>query len=255
MNLPNSITLTRLIMIPLIIFFYLANFIPFGKLVAGILFIVACLTDFLDGYVARKYNKVTTLGKFFDSIADKVLVMTGLVLIVSAPIIGATPLVYPAWLGIVCAIIILAREFIVSALRQLAAAKGIVLAADMGGKVKATAQYIVITLYMIMAFVKTDLIDQTAKEPLSISIINFAFMILLIATTFLTIYSGASYIIRNIKVFNDKDEKIKKDEIEIENFSAQNETLENEFNNDETEKGEDVLTEQEQINKNKKNKK
>lgn len=221
MNLPNSITLSRLLMIPLIIFFYLADFIPFGRLVAAILFLVACLTDFLDGYVARKYNKVTTLGKFFDSIADKVLVMTGLILIVSAPIIGSAPVVYPAWLGIVCAIIILAREFIVSALRQLAAAKGIVLAADMGGKIKATAQYIVITLFMVLAFVKTDLLVQTSKEPLSISIINFVLMILLIATTFLTIYSGASYIIKNSKVFKDKnDEKIEKNEIKLNEIEA-----------------------------------
>ncbi len=222
MNLPNSITLSRLVMIPLIIFFYLADFIPFGKLVAAILFLVACLTDFLDGYVARKYNKVTTLGKFFDSIADKVLVMTGLILIVAAPTLGSVPVVYPTWMGVVCAIIILAREFIISALRQLAASKGVVLAADMGGKVKATAQYIVITLYMILAFVETDLL--ASSEHLALSITNFVFMILLIATTFLTIYTGVSYILRNTKVFKDKEtdsgfvsqSEENKEEVEIE---------------------------------------
>ncbi len=231
MNLPNLITLSRLVMIPLIIFFYLAEFIPFGRLVAAVLFLIACLTDFLDGYVARKYNKVTTLGKFFDAIADKVLVMTGLILIIATPIIGIAPVVYPSWLGIVCAIIILAREFIVSALRQLAAAKGVVLAADMGGKVKATAQYVVITLYMVLAFVESDLLMQTSSKPLSISITNFVLMILLIATTFLTIYSGASYIIRNVKVFNDKN--IEKEETIVDSEAETIETIDDTKNNNE----------------------
>lgn len=81
MNTPNKITLTRILMLPLIVFFYLATFIPYGRLVSAVLFVVACLTDFLDGYLARKNNQVTTLGKFFDSIADKMLIMTGLILI------------------------------------------------------------------------------------------------------------------------------------------------------------------------------
>ena len=151
MNTPNKITLTRLLLIPIIIFFYLADFIPYAKLVATIVFAVACLTDFLDGYLARKNNQVTTLGKFFDSIADKVLTMTGFILII-CPTPNMLPAVFPNWLGIVCVIIILAREFIISALRQIAAAKGTVLAADMGGKIKATAQFIVLICYMLFAF-------------------------------------------------------------------------------------------------------
>ena len=147
MNTPNKITLARLLLIPLIIFFYLAEFIPYGRLVAAILFMIACLTDFLDGYLARKNNQVTTLGKFFDSIADKILIMTGLILIVAVPVLGH-PAVRVEWLGVVCAIVILAREFIISALRQLAASKGKVLAADMGGKIKATIQFIVISIYI-----------------------------------------------------------------------------------------------------------
>ena len=146
MNTPNKITLARLILIPFIVFFYLATFIPFGRLVSAVLFVVACLTDFLDGYLARKNNQVTTLGKFFDSIADKVLVMTGLILIVSVPVGVMNSIVYPTWLGVVCVVIMLAREFIISALRQVSASKGIILAADKGGKVKATAQYVVVSL-------------------------------------------------------------------------------------------------------------
>ena len=219
MNVPNSITLTRLLMIPVIVFFYMADFIPYGRLVAALLFVVASLTDFLDGFIARKYNKVTTLGKFFDSIADKVLVMAGFLLIVAGPIFGSAPVVYPSWLGVVCIIIILAREFIISALRQLAAAKGVVLAADMGGKVKATAQYFIITFYMILAFVETDLLNEAGKSSTAMAIIRFVLMILLIATTFLTIYTGASYILRNTKVFKDTQEEnvIENSKIENEN--------------------------------------
>ena len=206
MNTPNAITLTRICMIPLIVFFYLADFIPYGRLVATILFVLACVTDFLDGFIARKYNKVTTLGKFFDSIADKMLVMTGFVLIITQSIIGSS-VVFPNWLGIICVIIILAREFIVSALRQLAASKGTILAADMGGKVKATAQFIVITLYMALAFVETEFLDYSSVVksgvPTAIAIIRFVLMLCLIGTTFLTIYTGAGYIIINRSLFKD----------------------------------------------------
>ena len=85
MNLPNRITLCRLLLIPVFVFFYLATFIPYGKLVAAIIFAVACLTDFLDGHIARKRNMVTTLGNFFDTVADKLLVMSGLLLVVAYP--------------------------------------------------------------------------------------------------------------------------------------------------------------------------
>ncbi len=228
MNTPNTITLIRLLMIPLIVFFYLADFIPYGRLVATILFIIACLTDFLDGYLARKQNKVTTLGKFFDAIADKVLIMTGLILIVAVPIPASSAVVYPSWLGVVCAIIILAREFIVSALRQYAAAKGLVLAADMGGKIKATAQYIVVSLYMALSFVITDLMkDITIKVPTAIAIIRFILMLLLIGTAILTIYSGASYIIKNRAVFCDKDGKFTSDfKADVADFNNEDENLE-----------------------------
>ena len=203
MNTPNKITLIRILMLPIIVFFYLADFIPYARLVAAILFVGACLTDFLDGYLARKNNQVTTLGKFFDTIADKMLIATGLILIVAVPVVGSDVAAFPNWLSVVCTIIILAREFIVSALRQLAASKGVVLAADMGGKIKATAQFVVVSLYMFLAFVETEFL--TVKVTNAIAIIRFVLMILLVATTILTVYSGASYLIRNRKVFSDKE--------------------------------------------------
>ncbi len=210
MNTPNKITLSRLLLIPLVVFFYLADFIPYSKLVATIIFIGACLTDFLDGYIARKYNQVTTLGKFFDTIADKVLIMTGLLLICAGQVRGGAPVVYPSWLGIICVVIILAREFIVSALRQIAASKGTVLAADMGGKIKATAQYVVVSLYMFLAFFEQSIAPALDAGVMNkvLPIIRFILMILLAFTTFLTIYSGASYLIRNRHVFKeDKEEE------------------------------------------------
>ncbi len=244
MNTPNKITLSRLLLIPLIVFFYLADFIPYGRLVATIIFIVACLTDFLDGYLARKNNQVTDLGKFFDSIADKVLIMTGMILIVAGPINGSAPVLWPQWLGITCIIIMLAREFIISALRQVAASRGIVLAADKGGKIKATVQYISVTLYMIFAFILTDIITITEIPDKTLGIIRFILMIILIIATILTIYSGASYLIRNKNVFKAEKGSVMADEED--NEKEENAVIEE---TDESEKTDDA----EEIEKHKQN--
>ena len=245
MNTPNKITLSRLLLLPIIIFFYIADFIPYGRLVATIVFIIACLTDFLDGYLARKNNQVTDLGKFFDSIADKVLIMTGMILIVSVPVQGYTTVFCPTeWLGVVCIIIMLAREFIISALRQVAASKGIVLAADKGGKIKATVQYVSVTLYMAFGFVLTDIIPEiTESNDKALSIVKFILMVILIVATILTIYSGASYLIRNRKVFtSEKGTVITDEEDEI---ATAVETEEGEGNLAEDKKTEDKKAEAE----------
>ena len=207
MNTPNKITLSRLLLIPLIVFFYLATFIPYARLVAAILFVIAALTDFVDGHIARKTNQVTDLGKFFDAIADKVLTMTGFILIIAVPITGTAPVVWPSWLGVVCVVIMLAREFIISALRQLAASKGKVLAADMSGKIKATLQFVSIVLYMFYAFFLTDIAPNlsTSVVETATGIIGLILMIVLALATVLTVYSGVHYLIQNRFVF--KDEK------------------------------------------------
>lgn len=211
MNTPNKITLARILLIPVVVFFYLATFIPYGKLIAALVFVVACMTDFLDGYLARKNNQVTTLGKFFDSIADKVLIMAGMILVVAFPVAGSEAVIKPQWLGLVFIIIMLAREFIISALRQLAAAKNIVLAADKGGKIKAAFQDVTISLYLFYAFFVTEIYAKrapvAADNALGVAnaVIGIVLMIMLGISAVLTIWSGISYIVRNTKVFKDEE--------------------------------------------------
>lgn len=209
MNLPNRITCVRLILIPFFTFFYMADFIPYGKLVATILFIIACLSDFLDGHIARKRNLVTTVGKFLDSIADKILVMAGLLLLVAWPVTAnggegtSLPIIFPQYVGVIMAIIILAREFIISAFRQLAASKGVVMAADIYGKIKAVFQFITLIYYFLYAFIVEKF--YYAIEGVPNTVICLVGYILIAITVIMTIISAGKYISGNKKVF--KDEK------------------------------------------------
>ncbi len=232
MNTPNKITLSRILLIPLVIFFYLANYIPYGKLVAALIFVVACLTDFLDGKIARKTGQVTDLGKFFDAIADKVLIMTGMFLIVAYPVAGSEAIIKPLWLGIVCMILMLAREFIISALRQIAASKGIVMAADKGGKIKAAFQDVTISLYMFYAFFVAEIYPKAGQVSQGMktanAVIGIVLMVMLVVSTVLTITSGVGYIIRNRKVFAETKheniiatEEVKPEEVELESNDIQ----------------------------------
>lgn len=206
MNTPNKITLVRICLIPLIVFFYLANFIPWGQFIAGTIFVIACFTDFLDGYLARKNNQVTTLGKFLDTIADKILIMTALVLIIATPIVNVNgvghSIIRPEWFGIVCAILILMREFAVSALRQVAASKGVVLAAEKSGKVKAVFQFITLSLYFFYAFFVVEFYNgEIAAHKTANTVIAITLLVLLGITTILTISSGIGYLYRNKHAF------------------------------------------------------
>lgn len=214
MNLPNKITVSRICLIPLVVFFFMADFIPYGKLVAALIFITAALTDNIDGRIARKRNMVTDLGKFLDPIADKVLVMAGFLLLIAWPLTGVEARmasVYPYWLGIICVSIIFAREFMVSGFRQVAASKKVVLAAEKTGKVKAALQDIVIALYMIWSFVRVEFYDSIKTLKTLNLIVELVLISLLVATTILTIYSGIFYIVKYRAVL--KEEPLKKTEI------------------------------------------
>ena len=135
MNLPNKLTMFRVIMIPFFVVFMLVDITLYDKWIALAIFIIASLTDLLDGKIARKYNLVTNFGKFMDPLADKLLVCSALICLVALDKI-------PAWMVIV----IIAREFIISGFRLIASDNGVVIAASYWGKFKTTFQMIMICL-------------------------------------------------------------------------------------------------------------
>ena len=131
MNIPNKITLVRIFLMPLFILFSLLTF-PYSKFIALFIFIVAAVSDCLDGYIARKYNLVTDSGKFLDPIADKLLATTGLVML----IVGENSII-PMPYGIVVMFVMILRDYEVTGLRQIGQLKGRIIAADKVAKVKA----------------------------------------------------------------------------------------------------------------------
>lgn len=139
MNLPNKLTLFRVILIPFFVFFLLAPYFPgYGNYIAVAIFIIASLTDFLDGKIARKYNLVTNFGKFMDPLADKLLVCSALICLISLGKI-------PSWV----VIIIIAREFIISGFRLIASDNGVVIAASYWGKFKTASQMLMVIVLML----------------------------------------------------------------------------------------------------------
>ena len=139
MNLPNKLTILRVIMIPFFVFFELAFYGEvWAKWIAFAIFIAASLTDKADGYIARKYNLVTNFGKFMDPLADKLLVCSAMICMIE---LGRLP----AWIVIV----IIAREFIISGFRLIAAENGVVIAANYWGKFKTVSQMVMIILLIL----------------------------------------------------------------------------------------------------------
>ena len=175
MNLPNKLTILRIVIIPVFVLFLYVYFVDnMNSYIAALLFIVASLTDLLDGKIARKYNLVTNFGKFMDPLADKLLVCSALIALVDIEKLAG-------WI----VIIIIARDFIINGLRVLAADNGIVIAASYWGKLKTTCQMIMIVLLIV------DL-----DIPYMYVINNFFVYIALI----LTIISLFDYIYKNYKV-------------------------------------------------------
>ena len=171
MNLPNKLTIARVIMIPLFLICLYLN-IGCGKYIAVGIFILASLTDLLDGKIARKYNLVTNFGKFMDPLADKLLVCSALIALVDLNRIAA-------WI----VIIIIAREFIISGFRLVASDNGVVIAASYWGKFKTAFQMITIVLNLNVPFM---------------NIIN---TVLIYISLGLTVISLIDYIAKNYKVF------------------------------------------------------
>ena len=179
MNLPNKLTLLRIFMIPIFLFFTETEIVPYTYILATIIFVVACLTDTLDGYLARKNNLVTNFGKLMDPLADKLLVMSALISLTASQRI-------PVWITVV----ILSREFLVTSIRLIAAGNGKVIAADKWGKMKTISQMIWISLTLL-------------NFTLCSYYIGFICQILMYVTLFFTVFSGYNYVRNNLEVFKD----------------------------------------------------
>ncbi len=188
MNLPNKLTILRIIMIPIFVALFYITAIPYNYAISAGVFAIAAFTDFLDGYIARKYNLVTNLGKFLDPIADKVLVSTALIIMLLP--IGGTVIL--PWYASIAVAVIIARELMISGFRIVAASKGLVLAADKTGKIKTFFQDISILVLLV-----------GASFAGLYSIVNIIGLALLGISAFLTIISGTEYIVKNISVLKD----------------------------------------------------
>lgn len=138
MNLANKLTMGRIFLIPIFLIFIAVKDIPYGTVIATLIFVLASLTDKLDGYIARSRNQITTFGKFMDPLADKLLVTAALISLVDLHVV-------PGW----AAIIIIAREFAVSGLRTIAASEGKIIAASWWGKIKTVIQIIAIIAMLL----------------------------------------------------------------------------------------------------------
>ena len=176
MNLPNKLTMIRVILVPVfIVLLFMGQNNPLFKYLALAVFVIASLTDTLDGYIARSRNLVTNFGKFMDPLADKLLVCSALICFIQ---IGTIP----AWV----VIIIISREFIISGFRLIASDKGVVIAASKWGKAKTVSQMITVILLIL------DL-------PILKTVTN----IMIIVMTVLTVVSLIDYIVKNAKVLED----------------------------------------------------
>ena len=178
MTLPNILTCVRVLLIPVFMVLAYQNNMP-CDIAALIVYVVACLTDYVDGYLARKNNQVTNFGKFMDPVADKLLVMAALLIFIEDGTI-------PAW----AVAIILGREFIVSALRMVAASEGLVIAANMWGKAK--TMITMITLIFLLCPIGPILLGPVSLQDIMIWI-----------TVIITAISGTTYIPDNFAVIKD----------------------------------------------------
>ena len=175
MNLPNKLTMLRVFMIPFFIVFLLIPVTPYDKWIALAIFIIASLTDLLDGKIARKYNLVTNFGKFMDPLADKLLVCSALICLIELDKI-------PSWMVIV----IIAREFIISGFRLVASDNGVVIAASYWGKFKTTFQMVAVCLLIA-----------------DIAALTVVTQIILWIAVVLTVVSLTDYLIKNKDVMKE----------------------------------------------------
>ena len=188
MNLANKLTLIRIFLVPVFLLFIATKDIPYGSFIATFIFILASITDKLDGYIARSRNQITNFGKFMDPLADKLLVTAALISLVELQVV-------PGW----AAVVIIAREFAVSGLRSIAASQGRVIAASWWGKIKTVIQIIAIILLLL----KVNIHDA---KLLKIFVIDNHYLkeffrivptIMLMVAVVITLISGYDYFKKN----------------------------------------------------------
>ena len=189
MNLANKLTVMRVCTIPFFVLFMEIDCLGrWGNFIAVLLFIMASITDALDGHIARKYNLVTNFGKFMDPLADKLLVSAALICLVGR---------IPAWIVIV----IISRELIIDAFRLIASTKGIVMAADIFGKAKTMVQCWTMPLCILLAFLNGV---TKVQGTLGLDIFAIVCYVLIGLSTVLTVISGVNYIVKNKQVISSK---------------------------------------------------
>ena len=187
-HIPNIITSVRIALLPFVYLFYLTNFVPYSQYIAIAIFLVAAVTDFLDGKIARKYNLVSNVGKMLDPIADKMLSYTGLFLIIVTGIV-------PLWAAVIVYVINLCRDFAIDCLRMIAATKGTVLAANIFGKIKTTVAFVALPWLLLQGCLPTDWAGLLAFQIVGYVLIGLQ--------TFFCLLSGMIYLIQNRQVLSD----------------------------------------------------
>lgn len=181
MNLPNKLTCFRVVLIPFFVFFMMAPFFEgYGNYIALVIFIVASLTDLLDGKIARKYHLVTNFGKFMDPLADKLLVCSAMICLIQTGQLAA-------WI----VIIIISREFIISGFRLIASDNGVVIAASYWGKFKTTFQMLMVIVIIF-------------NINLQLGWLNILGTLLIYVALVLTVVSLIDYIAKNKDVLKDQ---------------------------------------------------
>ncbi|PJI10165.1 MULTISPECIES: CDP-diacylglycerol--glycerol-3-phosphate 3-phosphatidyltransferase [Clostridium] len=203
MNLANKLTLMRIFLVPIFLIFIVVRQIPFGRSIATCIFIIAAITDKLDGYIARSRNQITNFGKIMDPLADKLLVSSALIALVEFHVI-------PAWI----AIVIIAREFAVTGLRSVAVSEGIVIASSWWGKIKTVFQIIAIVFALLYINCRKNYDFRRVMDQISyfrihatgvVKFLRYSTDIALGIALIVTIISGIDYFIKNKDVFmNDK---------------------------------------------------
>ena len=193
MNLPNKITLFRVLLIPIIMIIAEIDSLQYpyigtltkGNLIMLVIFLIATFSDFLDGYIARKQHIVTEFGKFADPLADKILVLALMMILLEQRTL------LPAY----AVTIILAREFIVTGFRIIAASKQVVIAAGWLGKIKTNLQFLMVILLLI-----------NGRAPVALGAFEIVILVVIFATGLMTVISGTEYILKNIHVFKNVEE-------------------------------------------------